>query len=165
MALTNKQQAFVNAYLRHFNATKAAVEAGYSKHTARSIGAENLTKPDISVAIKQRMTELTMSADEAMMRLTDIARGSIEEITTIKHGIAFFDMEKAEAAGKLHLVKEIEITDKGVKAKLYDAQAALGQILKEQHLRAGEATERIDGMKLKTYVTFSPDDWDDEETD
>ena len=34
------------------NATQAAIRAGYSEKTARSMGAENLTKPDIAAAIK-----------------------------------------------------------------------------------------------------------------
>ncbi len=50
-ALTPKQQAFVNEYLIDLNATQAAIRAGYSKKTARFIGAENLTKPDIEAAI------------------------------------------------------------------------------------------------------------------
>jgi len=50
--LTTKQQAFVDAY--EGNATKAAIKAGYSKNTARFIGAENLTKPNIIAAIHAR---------------------------------------------------------------------------------------------------------------
>ncbi|MBQ7262840.1 MAG: terminase small subunit [Synergistaceae bacterium] len=55
MALTPKQKAFVEAYAG--NATEAAIKAGYSPKTARSIGQENLTKPDIIRAIKERETE------------------------------------------------------------------------------------------------------------
>lgn len=52
MALTVKQQAFVEAYCG--NATEAALQAGYSPKTAAFIGAENLKKPKINVAIKER---------------------------------------------------------------------------------------------------------------
>ena len=55
VALTPKQKAFVEAYAG--NATEAAIKAGYSPKTARSIGQENLTKPDIIRAIKERETE------------------------------------------------------------------------------------------------------------
>ncbi|MBQ8693559.1 MAG: terminase small subunit, partial [Synergistaceae bacterium] len=55
MALTAKQRAFVEFYTG--NATEAAIKAGYSKDTARSIGQENLTKPDIIAAIKERETK------------------------------------------------------------------------------------------------------------
>lgn len=52
--LTVKQDAFVKAYLLNGgNATKAAVIAGYSEKTAKSIGQENLTKPDVQKAISE----------------------------------------------------------------------------------------------------------------
>ena len=47
MALTAKQQRFVDEYLKDLNATQAAIRAGYSKSTARQMGAENLSKPVI----------------------------------------------------------------------------------------------------------------------
>lgn len=49
--LNAKQRAFVREYAIDKNATQAAIRAGYSKHTARAIGCENLTKPDIIDAI------------------------------------------------------------------------------------------------------------------
>ena len=52
MALTTKQQLFVSAYCANgFNATQAAIEAGYSKESAGSIASENLQKPEIIEAI------------------------------------------------------------------------------------------------------------------
>lgn len=51
MALTAKQALFVKEYLVDLNATGAAVRAGYSEKTAKVIGHENLTKPDIAAAI------------------------------------------------------------------------------------------------------------------
>lgn len=52
MGLTTKQELFVSAYCSNgFNATQAAIEAGYSVDSAREIGSENLTKPDIAEAV------------------------------------------------------------------------------------------------------------------
>ena len=45
--LTDKQRRFCEQYLVDSNATQAAVRAGYSARTAHSIGAENLTKPEV----------------------------------------------------------------------------------------------------------------------
>jgi len=53
--LSSKQQKFVDSY--NGNATEAAIKAGYSKKTARSIGQENLTKPYILNAIRERGSE------------------------------------------------------------------------------------------------------------
>jgi phage terminase small subunit len=79
MAFTDKQQAFIREYLVDFNATQAAIRAGYSERSARSIGAENLAKPDILAAIREQVT----SADEVLVRLTDIARGDMADLMDI----------------------------------------------------------------------------------
>lgn len=48
LKLTTKQDKFVKAYLLNGgNATQAAISAGYSETSARFVGAENLTKPNI----------------------------------------------------------------------------------------------------------------------
>ena len=52
MNLTPKQRAFADFYIELGNATEAARRAGYSAKTAKSIGAENLTKPDIKIVEK-----------------------------------------------------------------------------------------------------------------
>lgn len=51
--LTPKQQRFVEEYLIDLNATQAAIRAGYSEKTAKEIGSENLTKPNIQKAIEE----------------------------------------------------------------------------------------------------------------
>lgn len=51
MALNERQQLFVDNYLIDLNATQAAVRAGYSKKTARTIASKLLTNVDIMVAI------------------------------------------------------------------------------------------------------------------
>jgi phage terminase small subunit len=58
-ALTPKQEKFVQEYLIDLNATQAAIRAGYSEKTAKAIGHENLTKPDIAAAIEQAQKSLS----------------------------------------------------------------------------------------------------------
>ena len=58
--LTPKQVLFVKEYLVDLNAAAAARRAGYSEHTARFIGTENLSKPNIQKAI----TEATKKREE-----------------------------------------------------------------------------------------------------
>ena len=64
-SLNERQAAFVREYLVDFNASQAAIRAGYSEKTARSISSELLTKPDILSAIAKgqellaRRTEIT----------------------------------------------------------------------------------------------------------
>lgn len=57
MALTAKQQLFVNEYLVDLNATQAAIRAGYSEKTANEQGAQNLAKLSIKKEIEKRMKE------------------------------------------------------------------------------------------------------------
>jgi len=57
--LTTKQDRFVEEYVNDFNASRAAISAGYSEKTARSIASELLTKPDIRNAIKHHLDKLS----------------------------------------------------------------------------------------------------------
>ncbi len=63
MSLTPKQTRFVQEYLTDLNATQAAIRAGYSKKTARSVGSENLTKPDIATAIQKAQAAIAERAE------------------------------------------------------------------------------------------------------
>lgn len=84
--LTDKQQRFVDEYLIDLNATQAAIRAGYSEKTAKSIGQENLTKPDIAKAIEEakkqvsKRTELTvdMVVNGLLKEAQDYAEGSTQ---------------------------------------------------------------------------------------
>jgi len=71
--LTPKQSLFVKEYLVDLNATQAAIRAGYSENTARAIGAENLTKPDIaaalSLAINARAAKVDISAEYVLQTI------------------------------------------------------------------------------------------------
>lgn len=83
--LTLKQQRFADEYIISGNATQAAMLAGYSKKTARSIGQENLTKPDIKKYIDERLEELESSKiakqEEVLRYLTSLMRGEETEQT------------------------------------------------------------------------------------
>lgn len=72
----------MDEYLIDLNATQAAIRAGYSKDTARAIGAENLTKPYIQQAIKERIEQLhnerSADAQEIIEYLTSVMRGESE---------------------------------------------------------------------------------------
>jgi phage terminase small subunit len=83
MPLTEKQLAFCEYYIECGNAAEAARRAGYSENTARSIGAENLTKPDISAYIEERLAEQrkkrVASADEVMEFFSAVMRGEVRD--------------------------------------------------------------------------------------
>lgn len=75
--LTRKQELFIEYYLANgFNGTKAAIDAGYSEHTAHSIANENLKKPEIKAEIerlnKERVSGVILSKETLLKHLNDI---------------------------------------------------------------------------------------------
>lgn len=144
--LTDKQAVFVAEYVTCWNATEAARRAGYSEKTARQIGAQNLSKLNIRQAIKAHLEAHAMSAAEATYRLSEMARGTMADF--VDPLTDTINLAKAERAGKLGLIKSFSRTDTehggSTRIELYDAQAALVQIIKQHQLAAGEPTSRVD---------------------
>ena len=81
--MSEKQMAFCDHYITTLNATEAAKLAGYSEKTARSMGCENLTKPNIKEYIELRLAELEekriADATEVLQYLTGVMRGEIKD--------------------------------------------------------------------------------------
>ncbi len=182
MELSPKRRMFVEEYLRCWNATEAARRAGY--RNARRQGSRLLTFVDIQEAIQKRIAEVTMSADEVLVRLADIARGSMEDfIRFIEEENAegegegeaedaparksivdwTVDLIQAQAAGKLHLIKSIEMGPWGLKKiDLYDKLEVLA-LLGKHHRLFVERLEHTgkDGQPLPaapaTVVVYLPD--------
>ena len=81
--MTERQKRFCDEYLIDMNATQAAIRAGYSKKSAKSIGQENLTKPDISAYIREQLDAIhnqkTADAQEVIEYLTSVMRGEHTE--------------------------------------------------------------------------------------
>ena len=74
---------FADEYIKSGNATQSAIKAGYTEKSARFVGAENLTKPNIKAYIDTKMAEIEShkiaDAKEAMQAITAIARGETTE--------------------------------------------------------------------------------------
>ena len=81
--MTDKQQRFCEEYAIDLNATQAAIRAGYSEDTARSIGSENLSKPDIQeyiLDLKQKASDvLEITHQDVLKRLKNWAESDITE--------------------------------------------------------------------------------------
>ena len=88
--LTKKQQLFVDEYLIDLNATQAAIRAGYSVESARDIGCENLTKPNIQQAIAEKMAERSkrtgVNQDRVVLELAKIAFVNISDVVDTDTG-------------------------------------------------------------------------------
>ena len=75
--LTNKQLRWIDEYLIDFNGAAAAVRAGYSEKSARSIAHENATKPDIQAVLRERQAAM---AKELQITRTGVIKGLLEAV-------------------------------------------------------------------------------------
>lgn len=117
--MTEKQKRFCDEYLVDYNATQAAVRAGYSAKSAYSIGEENLRKPEIKTYIDERLEQLhnerTATAAEVMEFLTEVMRdegeGSVSrlkaaELLGKRFGL-FTDKVAVSGSGVVQIVDDI----------------------------------------------------------
>jgi phage terminase small subunit len=112
--LTAKQQVFVEEYLRSWNATEAARNAGYSSNHLHTNASKLLRNTTIAAEIERRLSELQMSADEVLLRTADIARGDLSEWITDSGNV---DVAALKASGKGHLLKKWKLTRRVTKTK------------------------------------------------
>lgn len=170
--LNKAQEVFVSEYLSCFNATEAYSRA-YPKakrSTAGANGHELLKKTEIQDEITKRLAHVHMSADEAIKRLADMARGDVTEFITPFGAV---DLEAVKTAGKGHLIKKIKqrtITKIGKKEddgdtethdteiELYDAQAAIDKILKVHGRYLDRVDVTSDGDALTIKIIKASDD-------
>lgn len=123
--LTNKQRLFLEAYLTCWNATEAARQAGYAN--PNMAGPRLMVNDGIAAAIKERLAEKAMPADEVLARLTQQARGDIRDLFKFDEAGEIAGLNLSRSA-PLHLIKSITPTRYGTKIELHDAQAALVQL-------------------------------------
>lgn len=86
MALTPKQERFIDEYLVDLNATQAATRAGYSAKTANEQGARLLANVSVrsalSEAMKARQTRTHITQDRVLEELSRIAFFDIRRLYT-----------------------------------------------------------------------------------
>lgn len=147
ITLTGKQRRFADCYLgeARFNATKAAILAGYSQKSAYEIGSQNLRKVEIRRYIDRRLSEMSLGANEVLARLTDITNVSIEDFLD-ENGL--FDFKKAKKSGKMHLLKKFKY--KG-DVKVVKASPAESTDEQEQTEAATETTIIHQEVDLEVY--------------
>lgn len=156
-ALNHRQRRFVDAYFAHgFNATQAALAAGYAESSSRVQGHRLITNDNVDAAIRERMAELAMSAEEVLARLTAIARGDLGDFFRVQedrveisrtdpetgketveeriYRYAVLDLLQAKEQGRAFLLKSYSRTQHGERIELYSAHEALVQLGKYRKL-------------------------------
>jgi phage terminase small subunit len=136
--VTDKQKVFCEEYLDGYNATQAAIRAGYSKKTARTI-AERLKRiPEIRAQIEKRLEEVSLSKQETIKLVSDIAHSSLNDYFEIK-----YRPQRAHVKVSLHQViaglkNEIEDADKFISRQSVRSNEALESHEKQQQYRRDE---------------------------
>jgi len=132
MALTARQARFVAEYLIDLNATQAAIRAGYSEKTARTVGCENLAKPNIAEAIQsaqaKRETRTEITQDRVLAELARVGFADMRKAVTWGNlGVTLKDSAQIDDDTAL-AIGEVSQGPNGIKIKMHDKLAALDKI-------------------------------------
>lgn len=173
--LTERQVVFVAEYLTDFNATRAAIAAGYSKKSARAIGYENLTKPDIQKEI-QRQTALVIqnlgiTSQRVLLEYLKIAFANMTDYVSfgqrevpalselgtplqnkdgndIAYNVSYVEFKQSDEVDGT-LISEVKKGRDGISIKLHDKMKALEKLEKYLDLLPDKHKRQIEEEKLK----------------
>lgn len=156
--LNERQLAFVREYLVDLNATAAAKRAGYSESSARVIGSENLTKPDIQAALTEAMEARAkrtgITADRVLNEIAKIAFSDMRQFSRWgSSGVTPVDsstLSDADAACVAEVSETVTENGGSIKVKLHDKVAALEKL--GRHLALWERAEVSVNLNLTTEL-------------
>ena len=150
--LNAKQAMFADEYLIDFNATQAAIRAGYSAKTAAVQGFGLLRKPNIQAIISAKQKELAHKAGITRERIiAEAGRLAFSDIRNIfdKDGNlkAIHELDDATAAA----ISGVELVVSGngddvtmtKKIKLWDKNSALDKLLKHLGIEDTNPTDPV----------------------
>lgn len=133
MSLNPKQQRFCEEYVVDFNATRAAIDAGYSPKTARSQGQRLLTNVDVAARVeelREKLAERTeVTAERVRREFGRVAFTDMADFVEWGQNSVKLKESSELSADDTAAVNEVSISysenGKTVKFKLADKMAAL----------------------------------------
>lgn len=137
--MTPKQISFVQEFIVDLNATQAAIRAGYSKKTARAIGARLLTKVDIQRRIQQLMDERA----ERVKRTADDVLKDIHKVKDACMAEAFDQQGNAGMVDPKAALKALELEGRHLKMFTDKLEVEVGDSLaaRLERVRASRASK------------------------
>lgn len=180
MARNEEQQnLFALEYIKDFNATKAAIRAGYSEKTAGSQAHDLLKKPDIQARVNKhigdRIQRTQITTDMVIEELSHIAFARTTDAVYVKDGTVRIK-ETSEISERSHAalesIKETVGKDgsSSISVKFHNKEKALELLGK--HLGMFEDRLEISGnvkkplrMIIEDYTTDDMVEDDDDESD
>ena len=150
--LTPKQGAFVTEYLSNgFNATRAAIAAGYAEESAYSQGSRLLRHDEIAAKIETEFAKRGIRPTQCKILLGEVAFDT--DITDFEPWLqGKVTLEELRASGvNTSLVKSSRISDKGARSiELHDRLGAVKEInrvlglVTQKHEIAGQVAVDVD---------------------
>ena len=129
--LTKKQEMFCREYIIDFNATRAALAAGYSEKSAYQIGSENLNKVEIQAFLSELMQarneRVKIDADYVLKQAVKLHERCMQEVKPLIKG------------------GEQQVDEDGNKLFIFDSMGAKASLeLIGKHTDVNAFKERID---------------------
>lgn len=139
--LTLKQEMFCKEYIKDFNGTRAAMEAGYSKKTAYKIASENLRKPQIIKRLREEIENRKERVDVDQDYVLDVLTETVElnRQKTLVHAVRMgIDEETGEPKPELtHVEMHMDSNNVRKSAELIGKHFAM---FTENHNHSGHMT-------------------------
>lgn len=156
--LTDKQRLFCLFYVRSFNATKAAIKAGYNKNTAMEQGYQLLQKTSVKIEIQRlkqhRLNRELLDESDIFQKYLDIAFADLTDYVE-------FGVEETPVIG-LHGPIEVKDPNTGKKVTLMQKENVVrfkssseidGTILAEvKKGKNGDSIKLADRMKALDWI-------------
>lgn len=144
--LTPKQELFIIEYAKDFNATQAAMRAGYSAKTANEQGAQLLAK--LSVLIQERKDQRLVAAGGVVASTGKVdAIATLEQSLRMVTALAFYDHRKLYEGDSLK--SQSQLTRR-------EALMVTGFDLEENFVGVGEKAVHVGYTKKVKLVDRAP---------
>jgi len=160
--LTDKQEMFCKEYMVDFNATQAAIRAGYSENTAYSIAEQNLRKLEIQERLSElkdkRSNKIELTAERVIQEIKTLAFSNIPDyfrqigtsgkiyVLTMKQ----FEEMPEEATRAISSIDQIVSKDGDVtyRIRLWDKSKNLELLCKHLGITADTLNVKIDNPEM-----------------
>jgi phage terminase small subunit len=154
--MTDKEILFVNYYLSdaNRNGTQAAIRAGYSEKTAKTIAKENITKPHIQKYIQYKNGEILEAIGIEQIRIAqEYAKLAFSDITDFMEGD--YNLKDLDSLDKR---KTPVIAHAKVQEKEYIKEDGSSTIIRTKEIKLHDKLKALDKLAEMAGLTRKEDD-------
>ena len=148
--LNDKQRKWCEVYVNNFNCKIAAKKAGYSVHSAATIGWKLRQNPDVCLYLAWLKLKVSYKAwvrpEDIVDQYAWIAFSDITDFVEVKNGrVSLVDSEMIDG----QLVKSVKKGRDGVSIEMYDKMAALARLERFFEEMPKDWKERLEEKKVE----------------